>query len=84
MTMRPILLPLLISAIPAAACAQPVSKPAAAAAADPATGERMAPFAWLIGEWRGSGWMTLPDGSRHKFESLEKVTSRLSGNAILI
>ncbi len=81
--MRAILLPLLLSTIPVAACAQPASGPPAGAARA-AVAERMAPFAWLIGEWRGSGWTMLPDGSRHRFGSRETVTAKLSGNAILI
>jgi hypothetical protein len=44
----------------------------------------MAPFAWLVGDWRGSGWTSLPDGSRHRFGSRETVALKLSGNAILI
>jgi hypothetical protein len=83
--MRAILLPLLLAAAPAAAVAQPAATaPAKAVAGNSAVAERMAPFGWLLGEWRGSGWMMLPDGSRHQFESRETVTPRLSGNAILI
>jgi hypothetical protein len=75
------MLPLLLATLPAAASAQ--QQPASAAPA-PSTGERMAPFDWLLGEWRGSGWTTLPDGSRHRFESHELVSTKLSGNALLI
>jgi hypothetical protein len=62
---------------PAVAAAQPESvvRP---------TSERMAPFAWLIGNWRGAGWIILPDGTRHNVDSQETVTPRLSGNALLI
>lgn len=86
-------LPVLIAAasfLPAGLAAQPAA-PAAPGEPAPqgkasaaAVGERMAPFAWLIGEWRGSGWTFLPDGSRHRFESRETVTPKLSGNAILV
>lgn len=51
-------------------------------AAGPA--DRMAPFAWLIGEWRGSGWTAGPDGTRRGFESRELVTAKLSGAALLV
>jgi hypothetical protein len=82
------LLPALITAaaflLPTGLTAQPSAPSAAATKTTAAIGERMAPFAWLLGEWRGSGWMTLPDGSRHRFESREIVTPRLSGNAILV
>lgn len=66
------------------AVAQPAPAPAPAGAATPALGERMAPLAWLVGEWRGEGWMMTPDGSRHRFQSREAVTRRLSGNALLV
>lgn len=46
--------------------------------------ERMAPLGPLVGEWRGSGWMLLPDGKREQFESLERVTLRLGGHALLV
>ena len=45
---------------------------------------KMAPLANLIGEWRGSGWMLLPDGTRQTFESRETVTKKLSGAALLV
>lgn len=77
------LLPLLLATLPATAAAQPrAASPAQSSAANVA--ERMAPFAWLLGEWRGSGWTLLPDGSRHRFESHELVSAKLSGNALLI
>ena len=66
--------------LPATAIAQPASAPVEA----PATAERMAPFAWLVGEWHGSGWFVAPDGSRHTFESREGVTPKRSGNALLV
>jgi hypothetical protein len=81
--MRAILLPLLLASLPVAACAQPAAGPPASPSAT-AVGERMAPFAWLIGKWRGGGWTLLPDGSRHRFESRETVTPKLSGNAVFI
>lgn len=82
--MPAMLLPLLLAATPVAATVQPPTPAPQKTASTATVAERMAPFAWLIGEWRGSGWMTIPDGSRHTFESLELVTPKLSGNAILI
>lgn len=66
-----------------------LSSPAAAgepAQPAPAAGlsQRMAPLANLVGEWRGSGWMMMPDGTRQSFESRETVTPRLSGHALLV
>lgn len=55
-----------------------------ASAQPPALSERMAPFARLVGEWRGSGWMMTPQGQRVEFQSHEVVTPRLSGNALLV
>jgi hypothetical protein len=57
----------------------------AAAPGQPApVANKMAPLANLVGEWRGSGWMMLPDGTRQPFESRETVTKRLSGAALLV
>lgn len=62
----------------------PFAAPAALAAPTQAPSERMAPLSGLIGEWRGSGWTMLPDGTRSEFESRETVTPRLSGAALLV
>lgn len=56
----------------------------AAAQDAPQLSDRMAPFAGLVGEWRGSGWMIGPGGQRAEFQSHEVVTPRLSGNALLV
>lgn len=79
-----IMLPLLLVSLSSAACAQPAARPRLAATSAAPLSERMAPFGWLIGNWRGSGWTLLPDGSRHRFESREIVVPKLSGNAILV
>lgn len=55
-----------------------------AAQTAPALSERMAPFARMVGEWRGSGWMITPQGRRAEVQSHESVTTRLSGNALLV
>jgi len=56
----------------------------AAAQSTPTLSERMAPLSRLVGEWRGTGWMMLPDGSRGEYQSHESVSIRLSGNALLV
>lgn len=63
------------------------ASPPTAAATEPApvvAVNRMAPLAELVGTWRGSGWIMLPDGTRETFESEEIVTSRISGAALLV
>jgi hypothetical protein len=50
----------------------------------PTLSERMAPFARLVGEWRGTGWFITPQGQRAAVQSRETVTVRLSGNALLV
>lgn len=63
-----------------------VNTPSVAAPGKSATqaGDRMAALSPLVGEWRGSGWMLLPDGTRQSFTSHEQVSERLSGNALLV
>ncbi|WP_298021723.1 hypothetical protein [uncultured Parasphingopyxis sp.] len=46
--------------------------------------DHMVPFAWMVGEWQGEGWMLAPNGERLSFESQEIVSSRLSGAALLV
>lgn len=46
--------------------------------------EKMAPLSALVGEWRGSGWMLMRDGTRETFSSAETVSRRLSGDALLV
>ena len=71
---------LLALAAPTAVLAQPTHHAPAGAALN----ERMTPFAWLVGEWHGSGWFITPDGTRHTVESREVVTPKLSGTALLV
>ncbi|MBX3562208.1 MAG: hypothetical protein KF780_10405 [Sphingomonas sp.] len=56
----------------------------AAAQTPPPPSERMAPFAALVGDWHGSGWIVTPQGRRAEVRSRETVTARLSGNALLV
>ncbi|HEY0325982.1 MAG TPA: hypothetical protein VGC46_08415 [Allosphingosinicella sp.] len=60
------------------------AQPAANATAAASYSERITPLAGLVGEWRGSGWILRPSGSRETFTSHESVTPRISGNALLV
>lgn len=77
--MRLIAAALLAVAAPAAGIALPLQE-----AGQATLSTQMAPLGALVGEWRGSGWMLLPNGERQTFESWERVTPRLSGNAMLV
>lgn len=78
----PILTALLLALAVPAAAEQPAPAPRAAPAQS--LNERIAPLGWLVGEWHGLGWMTMPDGRRETFTSREVVTRRLSGSALLV
>lgn len=52
---------------------------------DPAQSiERMKPLAPLAGQWRGAGWISLPDGSKSEFISTEDVAWELGGTLLLV
>ena len=70
--------------LPATAGAPPANASPTERRSNAAMTQRMAPLSPLIGEWRGSGWMLMPDGKRQEFVSSETVTARLSGSALLI
>jgi len=75
----------LIACILALTCAPAVAAPATAkTSATTSYSERMALLAKLVGDWRGSGWMILPNGKRESFVSQETVSRRLSGHALLV
>lgn len=74
----------LLLALPSAMDSQAAAPSPAGSAAAASLSSRMAPLAPLVGEWHGSGWMLMPDGTRQAFESIETVTTRLSGAALLI
>ncbi|HEY0115233.1 MAG TPA: hypothetical protein VGB54_05895 [Allosphingosinicella sp.] len=77
--MRLVIPALLAVMTPAAADAQP-----AAPAVAPVLGERIAGLGWMVGDWRGTGWTILPDGSRSTFDSRETVTVRMHGEGLLV
>jgi len=76
-------MPMIAAALLALSASATASDPVPAAAAAGAS-ECIALLAPLIGEWRGEGRTVIPDGSRQRFDSRETVTSRLSGNALLV
>jgi hypothetical protein len=39
---------------------------------------------FLVGNWKGEGWMITPDGKRITFRQTERIQSKLGGPAILI
>jgi hypothetical protein len=46
--------------------------------------EEMNKFKFLIGNWKGEGWVFTPDGKRREFRQTEKIQTKLNGLAILI
>lgn len=50
----------------------------------PVAQEKMEALAFLVGNWKGSGWMITPDQQRHTFEQSEKVEMQLSGTHLMI
>lgn len=50
----------------------------------PEAQEKMEALSFLVGNWKGSGWMIIPDQQRHTFEQSEKVEMRLSGTHLMI
>ena len=75
------------SAIPIAvislASALSLAAPAQAQEAPPSQTPGNA-LASMIGSWEGSGWSTMPDGSRETFDIFERVESVGGGNAVMI
>jgi hypothetical protein len=46
--------------------------------------EEMKKMSFLVGNWKGEGWMVTPDGKRHTFRQTERIQSKLGGLAISI
>ena len=65
-----------------------VAAPVAGQMPDPAAAaesrERIAALDWLVGEWEGTGWITVQGAGRQTFTSSEVVESRLDGRVLLI
>jgi len=51
---------------------------------NPEAQEKIETLSFLVGSWKGSGWMITPDQQRHTFEQSEKVEMRLSGTHLMI
>ncbi|MGH9507979.1 MAG: hypothetical protein ACRD2F_14725 [Terriglobales bacterium] len=67
---------LLVSLLAAAGAAAP---PPASAATSP-----MQPLAFLVGRWRGSGYVEFVPGQRHTFQETERIEPELNGMLLLI
>ncbi len=76
MKIRPLSAAVLASLLPLGALAQPHQPPA------PVVKEAMAKLNWIVGEWRGEGWRTGPEG-RETFQVAEQVDSELEGMLIV-
>jgi hypothetical protein len=46
--------------------------------------EAMRKLDFLVGNWEGEGWMTLPGGAKETFKGTEFVQKKLHGKALLV
>ncbi|MCA9758944.1 MAG: hypothetical protein KDA27_24325 [Candidatus Eisenbacteria bacterium] len=46
--------------------------------------EKMKAFEPMLGEWKGEGWMVLPNGERAEFLSTESAVLELGGTLVLV
>ena len=46
--------------------------------------EKIGALSMMIGDWKGSGWTVLPDGSKAEFLSSETVTKDLAGTVLIV
>ena len=46
--------------------------------------EEMKKLEWLVGKWKGTGWMDMGPGKRATFDQTEKVESRAGGLVLVI
>ena len=60
--------------------------PVALLAQAPASGQRaeMKKFDWLVGQWKGGGWIQMGPQGRKEFTETETVQSKLDGLVLLI
>jgi hypothetical protein len=60
--------------------------PVALLAQDPASGQRaeMKKLDWLVGQWKGRGWIQMGPQGRNEFTITETVQSKLDGLVLLI
>jgi hypothetical protein len=50
----------------------------------PLAQEEIQKLSFLIGNWKGSGWMIGPDQKQHSFDQEEIIQMKLAGTAILV
>src|SRR5262245_36597358 len=74
-TMKRLLWTILVCILPVALLAQ-----------DPASGQRaeMKKLDWLVGQWKGTGWIQMGPQGRKEFAQTETVQSKLDGLVLLI
>jgi hypothetical protein len=72
-----ILFALLVSLFPFVAVAQ---APAAAATQR----EAMNKLEWMVGHWKGTGWIEMVPQARHKFVQTEAIQSKLDGLVLIV
>src|SRR5437868_9229556 len=60
--------------------------PVALSAQPPASGQRaeMKKLDWLVGEWKGAGWIQMGPQGRKEFAITETVQGKLDGLVLLI
>jgi len=46
--------------------------------------ERIRQLSFLIGNWKGKGWMMMQDGKKHSFDQTEKVEFKLNETVLMI
>ena len=51
---------------------------------DKANQEHVRQLGFLVGNWKGKGWMMMQDGKKHFFDQTEKVQFKLDETALLI
>ena len=64
------------------ALAQSSSSPASPSAGPLAAD--LAPAAFLLGKWRGGGWIEFQPGRRNEFRQFETISARLGGGAVVM
>jgi hypothetical protein len=74
----------MIRSILSAALTLLLASPAAPAAPTAKAPDEMAALRFLVGEWKGKGWVAFRPGKREHFTSSEKVRSKLNGHILVI